>query len=85
MLIARRPGVNFAGAKLTPCGRNYDRPTRYTQRKRLCLLFGPTQPTPFIFIYFFVQTDLASHRASRRRTTTLVVPILEAPTHTLSE
>jgi hypothetical protein len=22
MLIARRPGVNFAGAKLTPCGRN---------------------------------------------------------------
>jgi hypothetical protein len=22
MLIARRPGVNFADAKLTPCGRN---------------------------------------------------------------
>ena len=44
-----------------------------------------THPThPFIFI-FFLQTDLVRYRASRRRTTNLVVPILEAPTHTLSE
>ena len=56
---------------------------RYTQRKRLCLLFGPTQPT--LLFLFFLQTDLVRYRALRRRTTNLVVPILEAPTHTLSE
>jgi hypothetical protein len=41
----------------------------------------PPNPTLY-FIFVFLQTDLVRYRTSRRRTTGLVVPILEAPTHT---
>jgi hypothetical protein len=44
-----------------------------------------THPTHPLFYFYFSQTDLVRYRASRRRTTGMVVPILEAPTHTVSE